>query len=127
MPKLHNPFFSDEFRDYLIANDFKEADELSASRKILFYKEKIAIEVISNKIIVYEEYQDESSSQPVYAQTGNYEGLAGLRIFEFMLLMHITRAVTLNQLAKRAGQERAKTVNMWDTFGSMFNPSIAGL
>lgn len=109
MAKVNNLFFSDEFRDYLTCNGFEEAETLTSQNRTYFFKGDTAIEVHDNKISISKHFNGEPDpDNGGYALQAAFEGLQNLDAFSFILLMHITGAVTLKQFKKAVDAERGR-------------------
>lgn len=98
-----NPYFNEEKAAYLTLNDYVEKTSAHVPA-VHFYGsgEKIRVTVCGNQVDVFDNVNG------FYQLKHSFFGVDALDIFSFMLLMHITGSVPLQQFAANVRQANAE-------------------
>lgn len=97
--KKPNPCFCDAAGEYLEANGFVRSDRKIINDAIYFFKDGIGVVIYGDNADFMEQHSGELK------RFAAHTGISSLTLFDWMLLLHITKVITIKTFMAAAKKE----------------------
>lgn len=104
--KKPNPCFCEDAGDYLEANGFIRADQKIINDAIYFFKDGVGVVIYGDNADFMLQHEAEPGQRnSEYKRFAAYTGISALKIFEWMLLLHISGIIPIKSFLHNVMKE----------------------
>ena len=96
--KLSNPCFNDEAGQYLEAAGFIRSDRKFINDAIYFFKDGVGVIIYNDNVDFVQQHDGEPGQRNgEFKRFQSFTGISALTLFDWMMLFHITKVVTMRE------------------------------
>lgn len=103
--QIINPGFNSEAAEYIMANGFIDATEAGDGR-ITFLSNDLSIIIKNDRVDFVQYFDGDDDRLPDMKKFATYQGISSLGLFEWMLLLHISKVIPIKNFVKALKKEQ---------------------